>query len=225
MYPVEGAVIACAGLGSRLGLGLPKCMIEIGGRTILSRLIESLSARVPRIHVVVGYREELVIEHCARFHREVILVRSPSFRDTNTAHSLRLGSVGFKRKVLYLDGDLILDESTLDRFMTRAAEVDLLVGATRAKSEQAVFVSTESDLDGQPVSVTGFHRSPPSSLEWANVFAGSPALLQEGNRFVYECIEPELPAAATRIDLFEIDTPDDLATATSALAANAFPSA
>lgn len=218
MFPVEGAVIACAGLGSRLGLGLPKCMIEIGGRTILSRLIDALSTRVPRIHVVVGYREELIIEHCARYHRDVVLVRNPAFRDTNTAHSLRLGSVGFSSKVLYLDGDLILDEQTLDRFVKKAAEVDLLVGVTRAKSTQAVFVATAGDNEQEPDLVTGFSRTPPSAMEWANVFAGSPALLLEGKRFVFECIQPHLPAAASRIDLFEVDTPEDLALATSSLA-------
>lgn len=222
MYPIEGAVIACAGLGSRLGMGLPKCMIEIAGRTVLSRLIDALATHVPRIHVVVGYREEMIIEHCARLHRDVVIVRNPAFRETNTAHSLRLGSVGFSRKVLYLDGDLILEESTLDRFVAKAAEVDLLVGITRAKSTQAVFVATEQDNGNRPNSalVTGFLRAPPSSMEWANVFAGPPQLLQEGSRFVYECIEPYLPAAAANLDLFEIDTPEDLALATSAYALN-----
>mgnify|MGYP003131060655 FL=1 len=63
MQVVEGAVIACAGLGSRLGLGLPKCLIEVDGKTILTRLIESLRPHVSRIHVVIGYREELVADY------------------------------------------------------------------------------------------------------------------------------------------------------------------
>ena len=36
MQPVDFAVIAAAGLGSRLGYGIPKCMLEIGGSTLLS---------------------------------------------------------------------------------------------------------------------------------------------------------------------------------------------
>lgn len=210
MHTVEGAVIACAGLGSRLGMGMPKCMIEVGGMTLLSRLIETLRPLVPRIHVVVGYREELIIEHCARHHRDVVIVRNPAFRTTNTAHSIRMGSVGMNEKVLYLDGDLIIEPDSLRRFVDAAATVPLLIGATRAKSSQAVFVSVGEDAHRQPALVTAFHRDPTTPWEWANVFVGPPALLVEGTRYVYECIEPSLPAAARPLDLYEVDTPEDL---------------
>lgn len=209
MLPLEGSVIACAGLGSRLGLGLPKCLIEIGGRTILSRLIESLQTKVDRIHVVVGYREELVIEHCARHHRDVVIVRNPMYRDTNTAYSLRLGSIGFKSKVLYVDGDLIIDDRSLSRFISRGEGLNLLVGITQAKSSQAVFVSTSGI--GEEAVVRGFHRKPTSGQEWANIFIGAPEVLAQGTGYVYECLEPHLPVAAQEVDLFEVDTPEDLA--------------
>lgn len=210
MQTVEGAVIACAGLGSRLGMGMPKCMIEVDGKTLLSRLIEALQPLVPRIHVVVGYREELIIDYCAQHHREVVIVRNPHFRTTNTAHSIRLGSVGMNGKVLYLDGDLIINPDSLQRFVDAAAHVPLLVGVTRAKSSQAVFVSTSDDQAMQPKAVDAFHRSPITLWEWANVFAGSPGVLIEGTRYVYECIEPYLPATACVLDLHEVDTPEDL---------------
>ncbi len=212
MQIVEGAVIACAGLGSRLGMGMPKCMIEIDGKTLLSRLVETLQPLVPRIHVVVGYREELIIEHCAQHHRDVVIVRNPEFRSTNTAHSIRLGSVGMRNKVLYLDGDLIIDPVSLHSFVQAAAEVPLLLGITRAKSSQAVFVSTHDD-GALPRTVDAFQREVATPWEWANVFAGVPVLLTEGTRYVYECIESHLPAAARVLDLHEVDTPEDLAQA------------
>lgn len=210
MRTVEGAVIACAGLGSRLGMGMPKCMIEIGGVTLLSRLIQALTPLVPRIHVVVGYREELIVEHCARHHRDVVIVRNPAFRTTNTAHSIRMGSLGFRNKVLYLDGDLIIQPDSLRGFIEAAREVPLLVGMTRAKSSQAVFVTVRDAGDGQPAVIEAFHRDPETTWEWANVFAGPPGLLEGATRYVYECIEPQLPAAARALDLYEVDTPEDL---------------
>jgi choline kinase len=213
MYPVEGAVIACAGLGSRLGMGLPKCMIEVGGRTLLSRLIDQLRPHVPRVHVVVGYREELITDYCALHHRDVVLVRNTDFRSTNTAHSLMLGSVGFSRKVLFLDGDLIIESASLDRFLERAALVDHLLGVTRAKSSEAVFVSTKLGPHNESLEVQRFHREPPSPFEWANLFSTSPALLMEGDRYVYECLERHLPMSAEEVNLYEIDTPDDLSRA------------
>lgn len=209
MQSVEGAVIACAGLGSRLGMGMPKCMIEVGGKTLLSMLIEALQPTVSRIHVVVGYREELIIEHCAQHHRGVVIVRNPDFRNTNTAHSIRLGSIGMRHKALYLDGDLIIEPNSLRNFVAAAAQVPLLVGITPAKSSQAVFVSGAGGAE-QPQVVDSFRRDPATPWEWANVFAGPPGVLMEGLSYVYECIEPCLPAAAHVLNLCEVDTPEDL---------------
>ncbi|MEG0184458.1 MAG: NTP transferase domain-containing protein, partial [Stenotrophomonas sp.] len=151
---------------------MPKCMIEIDGVTLLSRLIHALQPLVPRIHVVVGYREELIIDHCSRHHRDVVLVRNPEYRTTNTAHSIRMGSVGMQRRVLYLDGDLIIEPASLRAFVEAAATVPLLVGVTRAKSTQAVFVSTGVDGDDVVDRVSAFHRDPVTPWEWANIFAG-----------------------------------------------------
>ena len=212
MQNIEGAVIACAGLGSRLGMGMPKCMIEIENKTLLSRLVETLQPLVPRIHVVVGYREELIIEHCAQHHREVVIVRNPEYRSTNTAHSIRLGSVGMIGKVLYLDGDLIIKPSSLQSFLDIATKVPLLLGVTGAKSSQAVFVATPND-SVLPSTICAFQREAPTPWEWANVFVGNPALLKQGTHYVYECIEPYLPAAACMLELHEVDTPEDLAQA------------
>lgn len=194
-------------------MGLPKCMLDIGGTVLLSRLIRDLQPLVGRIHVVVGYREELIIEHCERHHRDVVLVRNPDFRDTNTSHSLMLGSVGFRRKVLYMDGDLVVRRESLAAFIKRGQSTDLLVGVTKAKSTEAVFVEATGD-NREIGSVTQFQREPATPWEWGNLFIGRPDLLTYGSRYVYECIEPHLPAAAQEVDLFEVDTAEDLALAT-----------
>ena len=88
MQDVKSAVIAAAGLGSRIGMGVPKCMIEKEGITILTRLITTLRPHIPFIHLVIGYREEMVINYCSIHHRDVVLVRNPDYRTTNTAYSL-----------------------------------------------------------------------------------------------------------------------------------------
>lgn len=194
-------------------MGLPKCMLEIEGTILLSRLIRDLQPLIERIHVVVGYREELIIEHCERHHRDVVLVRNPDFRDTNTSHSLMLGSVGFHHKVLYMDGDLVVRRESLAAFIKRGQSADLLVGVTKAKSTEAVFVETTGD-GGATGSVTRFQREPATQWEWGNLFIGRPDLLTYGSRYVYECIEPHLPAAAQEVDLFEVDTAEDLVLAT-----------
>lgn len=215
MQAIEGAVIACAGLGSRLGMGMPKCMIEINGKTLLSRLIEILQPLIPIIHIVVGYREELIIEHCAKYHKNVVIIRNKDFRKTNTAHSIKMGSIGLKNKILYLDGDLIINPTTLENFINTAKFHTLTIGITRAKSSQAVFVETKLKDPHQSkikeeILVTAFQRTPATQWEWANIFVGFPELLISGNNFVYECIEPHLPAVCCPLELHEIDTAEDL---------------
>lgn len=209
MQPIEGAVIACAGLGSRLGMGMPKCLIEIEGKAILSRLIEALSPYVSRIHVVIGYREELVAEHCARHHRNVVLIRNPKFRETNTAFSILQGSISFYSKVLYMDGDLIVNHESLSQFIRQAEKSNYLIGVTEAKSENAVLAKIEYSEKAE-MKISAFGRDLDSQYEWANVFVGNPKCLESANNYVYEALEKNLPLPAQLLELYEVDTPSDL---------------
>lgn len=208
MSAVGGAVIAAAGLGSRLGHGLPKCMVEVGGRTILSRLIEEVEQHTDRIHVVVGYREELVIQHCALNHRNVVLVRNTDFRNTQTIHSYRLGARGLPGPTtLFLDGDCILAPGSLGGFLS-SAEGRTLVGFTTASSEHPVYATM---ADGSPgPEVVRFSRDEPQAHEWASVLVAPPSVLEGHENFVYEALEPHLPLPAELIELAEVDTAADL---------------
>ncbi|WP_319125089.1 NTP transferase domain-containing protein [Pseudomonas aeruginosa] len=87
MSPIEHAVISAAGIGSRLGLNKPKCLVEVGGKTLLAQHLERL-AEIPNVWVVVGFQEELVIEQVRNLRRDAIIVRNPDFDRTNTLQSI-----------------------------------------------------------------------------------------------------------------------------------------
>lgn len=210
MQAIEGAVIAAAGLGSRLGLGLPKAMLKIGGITLLSRQVKLLSQHVSKIHIVVGYREELIIEHCARFHREVVLIRNKDYRNTNTAYSYDIGARGIQGKTLFMDGDLIIDGRSMDAFISAARKVPAIAGITIAKSDQAVYVQTDWNDIRSYRQVKEFSREVPTEFEWANVVVGPPDLMSGTTGFVYQQLEKMLPLPAFELELEEVDTPDDL---------------
>ncbi|MFC3682031.1 NTP transferase domain-containing protein [Hydrogenophaga luteola] len=212
MQPVDFAVIAAAGLGSRLGYGIPKCMLEIGGSTLLSKLIDTLTPLVRRIHVVVGYREEMIVDLVARRHRDVVLVRNPQFRTTNTAQSMALGARGCHGKVLFLDGDLLIEPESLQAFVTEAACHPLLIGVTPSSSENAVYVTTRTQARGETL-VTGFTRTQATPLEWANVFAGPADALDGEVRYVFNRLEQQLPIPCSELNLREVDTVADLSEA------------
>jgi len=189
-------------------------MLEIDGRTLLTRLVNALRPHVPRIHVVVGYREELIIEHCALHHRDVIIVRNPDFRTTNTAQSMRLGAMGAPGKVLFLDGDLLISEASLAGFIARANAIPMLIGVAPTRSEQAVCVTL-----GAENQVTGFTRSEQHPFEWANVVSGPASVLDDATGYVFENLATFLPLPSFELNLREVDTPADLDVA-SAFAAS-----
>jgi choline kinase len=62
------AIILAAGRGSRLAEhnpnGLPKCLIEVGGRSLLARHLDLLyQLGVYRVELVLGYEADRIIEH------------------------------------------------------------------------------------------------------------------------------------------------------------------
>lgn len=211
MQPVRNAVIAAAGLGSRLGLGHPKCMLELGGITLLTRMIRLLESHISRIHVVVGYREDMVIDHCARYHPQVVLVRNPDFRTTNTAQSLALGALHLTGKCVFLDGDLVINPESFGSFLEHAAQSKILVGLCQPNTENAVFAVAEDSAQG--LTVTGFTRENRTLHEWANVFVGPNTLMNGAENYVFEHLAKQLPLPGFILELAEIDTSADMRSA------------
>jgi choline kinase len=65
------AIILAAGRGSRLAEhnpdGLPKCLIELGGRSLLARHLDLLyQLGVYRVDLVLGYEADRIIEHIGK---------------------------------------------------------------------------------------------------------------------------------------------------------------
>jgi len=183
-------------------------MLEINGRTVLSRLIENLRPHVKGIRVVVGYREDLVIGLCATLHRDVVIVRNPDFRTTNTVQSMAMGAQGLAGKVLFLDGDLIVEPHSLQRFIARATEVPSLVAVAPSRSENPVNVLV--DGPEPEMRVTGFTRDAGPPYEWANVVAGPARMMDGAEGYVFQRLEEHLPLHGAVLDLREVDTPADL---------------
>ena len=112
----QTVVILAAGLGTRLGRPFPKPLTRLAdGTSILERqqvlLRDCLGADV-RLHVVVGFKMELVMEAspgCLFVYNEV-------FDSTNTAKSLlRALRASPDGPVLWLNGDVVFGSAVLDQ--------------------------------------------------------------------------------------------------------------
>lgn len=53
-------IICCAGMGRRLGQGIPKALVDIDGKPLILRQLELLED-YDDVRVVVGYKHEQVI--------------------------------------------------------------------------------------------------------------------------------------------------------------------
>jgi len=204
---IKTAVICAAGLGSRLGLDMPKCLVEIGQHRLVYYLLQLLED-FEDVRIVVGFKENEVMEYVKRIRKDVIFVRNPDYQTTTNAYSLYLGSKDLKEPYLTIDGDMIVDKDSFKKFITACKEGENLIGLTRAKTDDAVFVRME---EGNMV--TEFSREKISDLEWSGISYFSNIQVSKDGNYVYQELESHLPIRGEMIECYEIDTPSDLAKA------------
>ncbi len=105
------AVILAAGIGSRLGQPLPRCLLKLpSGESLLSRQIQIMKAEgISEIKVVIGFEKELVMAEIP----DVKFVYNPDYQTTSTSKSLLLALKGNNKDVLLANRDLMCDQEVL----------------------------------------------------------------------------------------------------------------
>jgi choline kinase len=107
------AVLLAAGLSKRLRPltdHCPKCLLDVGGKSILQRAVENLvSVGVDELVLVTGYKREMVQAHVAeRFPAlPVRWINNGRFAETNNAYSLLLAEPEATGEFLLLDSDIL----------------------------------------------------------------------------------------------------------------------
>ena len=121
------AVIVAAGKGFENELmpliaDRPKAMLEVKGKTILERQVESLHASaVRKVAVVRGYMKEKMVLPEVRFYD------NDRHAETNVLASLLCAEESLKGRVVVLYGDILFDESILEKLLKSEADVTLVV--------------------------------------------------------------------------------------------------
>ena len=201
---IKNAVICAAGLGSRLGLDTPKCLVRLGNHPLIYHILQVLKD-VPNVRIVVGFKEEEVIEYVLKIRKDVVFVRNPDYRTTTNAYSLYLGSYDLSEPFINIDGDNYLDYTNFKKFEDSIIEGQELIGVTESFTEDAVY--TKLDKDGM---ITEFSRARIDNYEWTGVAYFANVKINKAGKYVYQELEPKLPIKACIIECYEIDTPQDL---------------
>ena len=134
---MRGVVLA-AGRGARLNGtagNLPKCLVRVGGMTLVERQIAALrGAGIDDIVVVVGCEAERVRRSCGR---GVAFVENTRFAQTNSLYSLWLARPLLLDGFVVMNCDVLLHPQLLDDLLT-------------ARHEDALLVAYQQD-DGPPL--------------------------------------------------------------------------
>ena len=139
------AVILAAGVGKRLWEVTqhhPKCLIEIGGRSLLRRSLESLvSVGIRRAEIVVGYKQELIRTAVAQDACGVnvtFLVNEQFHR--GSISSLWIARTAFDDDTIVMDADVLFHPEILRRLVSSPSENALLMDETVKQTGEECMV-------------------------------------------------------------------------------------
>jgi choline kinase len=145
------AVILAAGSGSRLRPltdSTPKCLLDVGGRTILARQLERIAAAgIPRAVVVTGHLAGQVEAHLRSTPPPlpVRLAPNPDFGATGNCMSVlaaRDQTTG--QGIVLCDGDVVLTGDALTRLVADPAPAAILLDAGTALAAEEMKAQVDS---------------------------------------------------------------------------------
>lgn len=199
MQTAQSIVISCAGIGSRLGLGTTKALLEIEGRSLIAWQLE-LFKDVEDVRVVVGYQANEVVKEVLKYRSDVIFIYNHNYFDTKTGASFYLGSRHANKYVIEYDGDLLVHPDDVRLCLETEGEY---IAYSEKMSDDAVFVVV--DKQGRVVNFStqqgDFEWTGPACIDRNKVHYTS------GN--VYNQLETFLPMQGLKIRACDIDTFED----------------
>ena len=199
MYTDRTVIISCAGMGTRLGMGMPKALVDLAGKPLVIRQLELLN-NVEDVRIVVGYQAEKVIEVVQSYRKDIIFCFNYDYKTTGTGASFSKGLLGARKWVVALDGDLLVTPEDLKIFFEMQEEC---IGGCEPSTDNPVLM----DIDERGY-VKNFSREH-GQLEWTGLALMKREKLIPGKGHVYQMLENLLPLKAVNIRTREIDTIND----------------
>jgi len=192
----KSIVLTCAGVGSRLGLGKTKVLIEFSGKPLINWHLENFS-KCEDIRIVVGFEAEEVIKTVLEFTKNIIFVYNHNYFNTKTGASFYAGAKHGREYAIQYDGDLIVNPLDVQKFLNEKEE---FVAGSKMLSEEGVFLNINEDN-----CVISFSREE-GDYEWT----GPACLRRDRVKFqsnnVFNQLEPYLPLKFLEIEAQDIDT-------------------
>lgn len=191
-------IICCAGMGTRLGIGTTKALVDIEGEPLIIRQLKLLEA-FDDIRVVVGFDAERVINIVKEYRKDVMFVFNYDYEHTGPADSLKKALVGARKYVITLDGDTIINPADFENLVMFPDEC---IGVSENASGETVF----AEVDNNNVKSLSQNQG---NMQWSGISKISSTKLYGDFSHVYEMLEVHLPMKAFHVRLKEINTQKD----------------
>jgi choline kinase len=140
------AIILAAGVGKRLWSitqHQPKCLIELGGRSLLSRYLGALeSSGIKQVAMVVGYKQEMIkaAVNAEGSSVAVHFITNPQFR-RGSILSLWEARGELNDDVVIMDADVLFHPTVLRRLLESSSRTALLLDETvKQQTEECMAV-------------------------------------------------------------------------------------
>ena len=227
------AILLAAGASRRLQPiteNTPKCLIKIGGKTILAYQLESvLKAGIKDIVIVVGYLKNKIIDFVNKNYKSfnsVKFIENPEYSTTNTIYSLYLTKNEFiNDDFIYFNADVLLHYDIVTKLVDHNGKNVLAVDYKKCGEEEVKFTTNgnrivklgkyipTSEAEGEFIGVAKFGKNITKdfikSLEYYSTKG-------DKNLFFEKAVEDILdkdhfyPLDVSDIPNIEIDFPEDL---------------
>jgi len=226
------AIILAAGMGRRISEisgGLPKSMINIGGKSLIHHQIDScLSYGIDRFVIVLGYNYNQMKNHILQLvpEEKVTFIRNEIYDKTNTLYSLWLTRSLFDESFIYFNADVLFHPRLLGYICKENERSELLLETKSCGEEEVKMIINEKGMikeigkklpiekcAGEFIGIGKFDMCVLN--EFRNCLDEGIALGQENNYFEYAvnslCSIKEIFAVSTNnLPCIEIDFPEDL---------------
>ena len=128
------AVILAAGMGKRLGehsKGKPKCLLEVGGSTLLERSLTNLrKGGLKDVVIILGFRGELIKALIGEHYKglDITYVENRDYETTGNMYSLAKAKPLLNTDTMIIEADLIYQKDAISRLINAKRQNTLLVG-------------------------------------------------------------------------------------------------
>ena len=163
-------IILAAGKGTRMNTNLPKVMQPLGGKTIISHVIDTAQKVSDHITLVAGYKKEVLKQFIGASYPNVSSVDQDE--QLGTGHAVKQAShlIAPNQKILILYGDVpLISEATLQALISETTDCCLL---SMLPDDPTPYGKVIKDSSGHAIKITEQKDASDEERKIPEVFTG-----------------------------------------------------